>query len=77
MQLRLAAARVLGRLNDPDVSRRLVQLVFASQAAREALVALSESREPYAARFISDAQQDLALTASVREARRRAVSAAN
>jgi hypothetical protein len=74
---RLAAARVLGQLNDPEVSRQLIELVFHSQVGREALVALSSSQEPSAAQFVARAQLDLSLAATLRAARHRAASFAN
>jgi hypothetical protein len=77
VRTRIAAARVLGQVDDPQVSRRLIHLVFHGQASREALVALAASHEASAAEFVAQARRDLALAASMRAARQRAASLPN
>lgn len=74
VQVRLAAARVLGQLNNPNVSQQLVRLVFSSDVGREALVALAASDEPLATEFVRRAQLDLSLASSMRAARYRVQS---
>ena len=63
---RVAAARVLGALNDPKISNRLAEMVRSGDGRREALVALLSSSDPQAKAFLARAEADLALAPSVR-----------
>lgn len=63
---RVAAARVLGALNDPKISNRLAEMVRSGDGRREALVALLSSSDPQAKAFLARAEDDLALAPSVR-----------
>jgi len=66
---RMAAARVLGTLNDPDVSRRMIESVNRNVKRSEALVALLSSSEREAETFLKEAQQNSPLMAAVQTAR--------
>jgi hypothetical protein len=66
MRVRMDAARTLGGLNNPAVSRRLAQMAINNINRREALVALLSSSDPVARQFLAAAQQDLELAPSVR-----------
>jgi hypothetical protein len=63
---RLLAAVDLGSLNNPWVSKRLVQMVFEGQVRRESLIALLHSSDPVARDFLARAQNDLTLAPSLR-----------
>jgi len=58
---RTAAAVVLGRLDNPAVVARLVQMVRRDVHAREALMALAASEEPSALAFLASARRNDAL----------------
>jgi HEAT repeat protein len=53
---RLAAARVLGRIDGPETTQRLITLLEQGQNRQEACVALLSSRGEEAATFVSSAQ---------------------
>jgi len=63
---RLAAAVALGRIDGPEVSRRLIDMVLSDVPCREALVALVASSGPEPSRFVSQARSDPLLAGSVR-----------
>ena len=63
---RLTAAERLGSLNNPIVSKRLVQMVLEGQVRRESLIALLHSSDPVARDFLARDQNDLALGPSLR-----------
>lgn len=65
---RLAAARVLGELNDPHVDRRLIRIAQADASRQEVLLALLTSDSEEATRFLQSARQDLFLVVAVRTA---------
>jgi hypothetical protein len=66
LQMRIAAARVLGTLNDPAVSQRLIELTMNPGTRSQALVGLMSSADPVAKQFLAYARQDLSLAAVVR-----------
>jgi HEAT repeat protein len=66
IKMRIAAARVLGTLNDPAVSKRLIELALNSSTRSQALVGLMSSSDPVAKQFLAYARQDLSLAAAVR-----------
>lgn len=66
---RLAAARVLGRLSDTEVDRRLIRIAESDITRQEVLLALLTSESEEALRFLQRAQDDLFLVAAVRTAR--------
>jgi hypothetical protein len=63
---RFAAAVALGRIDGPEVSRRLIDMVLSEAPCREALVALVASSGPESCRFVSQARSDPLLAGSVR-----------
>ena len=65
---RSAAAVVLGRIDGPEVSRRLMQMVLHDVQRREALLALAASSGPEASQFVALARNDPALAGSARAA---------
>lgn len=65
---RLAAAQSLARLRDPQVVRRLSELVPAGIGRQEALIALLLSPSAQAARFLTQARENLYLVAAVQAA---------
>jgi hypothetical protein len=67
---RTAAARVLGRLNRPEVSRQLIEMVLRGTSRHEALVALLASPEASARRFLAGAVRDPVLSVSLWNAQR-------
>ncbi len=77
LSLRIASARVLGRLDDPAISTRLVLRVSRQEGLREALIALLESKNKTAQLFVFRARQDVTLAASVRAAQSRVASFPN
>lgn len=64
--MRVAAARVLGTLSDPAISRRLAEMAMNPATRREALLGLTHSSDFVAKQFLVYAQHDLSLSASVR-----------
>lgn len=68
VERRRAAARVLGRLDGPEITRRLVDLALNSACRQEAMLALVASSGDEAASFVATARQDVYLLASVRVA---------
>jgi hypothetical protein len=54
---RVAAALVLGRIDGPVLTRRLIEMVAADQNRREALIALASSRGADARAFVRQAAQ--------------------
>jgi hypothetical protein len=67
---RMAAARVLGRLDNPMVSHRLIALVGLGTYRQEAIVALLSSSEPTARQFLAAAARDPTLSATLWNAKR-------
>jgi hypothetical protein len=65
---RLAAARVLGCLDDPGVCQQLIAMVLGNVKRQEALVALLASSGEDASQFVAYARRDSALAAAVRAA---------
>ena len=65
----LAAALVLGRLNGPQITRRLIQQASSNMHQQPALIALLANRSEEARRFVSFAQRDQSLFAAVHSAR--------
>jgi hypothetical protein len=65
VERRALAARALGRIDGPIVTRRLVALVLQGAYQHDALLALVGSRGVEAERFVALARHDDALTASV------------
>jgi HEAT repeat protein len=65
---RLAAARVLGQIDDPRVAKRLIQMVQENVYRQEALVALFSSPRREASQFLAFARHDPLLMASVHAA---------
>jgi hypothetical protein len=63
---RQTAARVLGSLNNPNVSQRLAQMALESPGRREALIGLLSSSDPVARKFLAGAQHDAQLAPSIR-----------
>jgi hypothetical protein len=53
--LRLAAAAALGQIDQPQVTRRLIQLAATEHCRREAFLALATSRDDDARRFVQQA----------------------
>jgi rRNA processing protein Krr1/Pno1 len=66
----MAAARVLGGLNEPEVSRRLIEMVLRGAYRQEALVALLSSSEDSARRFLENAEREVSLAATLWNAKR-------
>ena len=66
---RRAAAVVLGRLDDPEIPRRLIGMVAGSVKRPVALVALVASSDQQALRFVALAERDPAWTGPVHAAR--------
>jgi hypothetical protein len=66
--VRYAAARSLGAMNRPEITRRLVDLVVRGERRQEALVALAGSDEPTAAMFVERVQRDAVLAAALQSA---------
>lgn len=66
---RVAAAVVLGRLDDPEIPRRLIQMVAHDVRRPEALVALVASSDQEALRFVALAERDPMWMGSVHAAR--------
>ena len=66
---RLAAARVLGQIDGPIVTRQLAQMVLANVNRREAMAALASSGGAHAIDFVRQAERDQSLAAVVRSAR--------
>jgi hypothetical protein len=67
---RIAAAQVLGRLNQPAVSRELIAMVARGTLRQEAMIALLSSSEATAQQFITDARQNPMLSATLWNAER-------
>jgi hypothetical protein len=65
---RYAAARALGALRNPEVTRRLVELVAIGERRAEALVALAASDEPAAIQFVSQVQRNAVLATALQSA---------
>ena len=63
---RQTAARVLGALNNPNISQRLAQMALESTGRREALIGLLSSSDPVARKFLASAQHDSELAPSIR-----------
>jgi hypothetical protein len=62
---RMAAAIVLGRLDDPDVTKSLIRLSQSNFNRQEALVGLLASRDKQAGRFLALATRDQTMVAAV------------
>ena len=67
-QLRLAAARVLGRLGDPAVLDQLMTMVLQNDHAHEAFIGLLSSPAEEVRGFLQQAQRDLSLVATLQSA---------
>jgi hypothetical protein len=67
---RLAAARVLGRLDQPAVSGELIAMARRGVHRQEAMVALLSSSETTARQFVADAARDINLSAALWSAQR-------
>jgi hypothetical protein len=67
---RIAAARVLGRLDQPAVSRELIAMVARGTFRQEAMIALLSSSETTARRFLADAERNPMLSATLWNAKR-------
>jgi hypothetical protein len=61
---RMAAAQVLGRVNQPAVSRELIAMTQGAYR-QYAMIALLSSSEPTARQFVTDAGRDPVLSATV------------
>jgi hypothetical protein len=68
MANRMAAARVLGRIDGEETSERLIAMVLDDFNRREALLALVASTGEEAAAFLARAEQDISLAAAVHAA---------
>ena len=66
--LRVAAAMALGRMEQPAVSRRLIEMVAADRSRREAFLALAASREQAARQFMQRAAQSHRFAGQARSA---------
>ena len=67
---RRAAAVALGRLEDPEIPRRLIQMAVRDVKRPEVLVALVASADREAMRFVALAERDPTWTGPVHAARR-------
>jgi HEAT repeat protein len=67
---RMAAARVLGRLNQAAVSRELIAMVLRGTYRQEAMIALLSSSEATAQQFLAGAARDPTLSATFLNAKR-------
>jgi hypothetical protein len=65
---RLAAARVLGRIDGPATTERLIALLEEGSSRQEACVALLTSRGPEAVNFVNSARTNPALAAALQAA---------
>jgi len=65
----LPAALVLGRLNGPQITQRLIQQALSNIHQQPALIALLANHSDEARRFVSLAQRDQSLFAAVHSAR--------
>jgi hypothetical protein len=63
---RVAAALVLGRIDGPVLTRRLIEMVAADQNRREAFIALASSRGEAARAFVREAAQSPTLAGLAR-----------
>jgi HEAT repeat protein len=68
VDVRVAAALVLGRINGPAVTRRLAAMVERNVNRREALIALTASHGPEARAYLAHASEVDELSAAVRSA---------
>jgi len=66
----MAAATVLGRLDQPAVSRNLIAMVRRGMYRQEAMIALLSSSETTARQFLADAERDPMLSATLWNAKR-------
>jgi hypothetical protein len=67
---RTAAARVLGRLDRPEITQQLIAMVNRGTYRREAMVALLSSSEPTARQYLACAERDQMLAATLWNAKR-------
>ena len=67
---RMAAARVLGRLDQPVVSRQLIAMVVRGMYRQEAMIALLSSLETTARQFLAAVARDPTLSAVLWNAKR-------
>jgi hypothetical protein len=67
---RMAAARVLGRLDQPVVSRQLIAMVVRGMYRQEAMIALLSSSETTARQFLAAVARDPTLSAVLWNAKR-------
>jgi hypothetical protein len=66
----MAAARVLGRLDQPVVSRQLIAMVVRGMYRQEAMIALLSSSETTARQFLAAVARDPTLSAVLWNAKR-------
>ena len=66
VRTRMAAARVLGRIDGPVITQRLAQMVWRNENRREALAALVSSGGSDAASFVAKAKRQVALASEIR-----------
>jgi hypothetical protein len=66
--LRVAAAMALGRIEQPTVSQRLIEMVASDRNRREAFLALAASREQVARQFMQRAAQSHRFAGQARSA---------
>ena len=67
---RIAAAMVLGRLDQAAVSRELIAMVSRGMYRQEAMIALLSSSETTARQFLANAERDPTLSATLWNAKR-------
>jgi hypothetical protein len=67
---RTAAALALGRLNRPAVCRELIAMIERGTYRQEAMIALLSSSEPTARQFVTNAERNQMLAATVWNAKR-------
>jgi hypothetical protein len=67
---RMAAARALGRLNQPAVSRELIAMAIRGVHRQEAMIALLASSEPTAQQFLAAAARNPNFSAALWNAQR-------
>jgi hypothetical protein len=67
---RMAAATVLGRMDNPEISRKLIAMVSRGSYRREAMIALLSSTETTARQYLAGAERDQMLSATLWNAKR-------
>jgi hypothetical protein len=66
VEMRLAAARILGHIDGPDLTHRLASMAQQNENRREAMMALVASRGPEAKQFVREASKAGALAGVTR-----------